>query len=76
MVDWNKVREEFPVCKKYVYLNPAGGSPVSKSAADEGKRFYNEMLEFGDTYWEIGLKRIESGRKSLAEFIGAEREEI
>jgi len=76
MVDWNKVREEFPVCKKYVYLNPAGGSPVSKSAADEGKRFYDEMLEFGDTYWEKWLERTEKVRCALANFIGADREEI
>lgn len=76
MTDWNKVREEFPVCKKYVYLNPAGGSPVSKSAAGEGKRFYDEMLEFGDTYWETWLERTEKVRKQLAQFINADREEI
>jgi selenocysteine lyase/cysteine desulfurase len=76
MVDWNKVREEFPVCKKYVYLNPAGGSPVSQSAADEGKRFYDEMLEFGDTYWETWLERTEKVRSQLAAFMGADREEI
>ncbi|HKJ78680.1 MAG TPA: aminotransferase class V-fold PLP-dependent enzyme [Prolixibacteraceae bacterium] len=76
MVDWKEIRKEFPVCEKYVYLNPAGGSPVSKSAADEGKRFYDEMLEFGDTYWETWLKRTENVRTSLADFIGAEREEI
>jgi cysteine desulfurase/selenocysteine lyase len=76
MVDWKKVREEFPVCKKYVYLNPAGGSPVSQSAADAGKRFYDEMLEFGDTYWERWLERTEDVRSELAKFIGAVREEI
>lgn len=76
MTDWKKVREEFPVCERYVYLNPAGGSPVSQSAADEGKRFYDEMLEFGDTYWETWLKRTEGVRSTLAKFIGAEREEI
>ena len=76
MVDWKKVREEFPVCKKYVYLNPAGGSPVSKSAATEGKRFYDEMLEFGDTYWETWLGRTEKVRSQLAAFMGADREEI
>ncbi len=76
MVNWSEIRKEFPVCEKYVYLNPAGGSPVSKSAADEGKRFYDEMLEFGDTYWETWLERTEKVRSSLAEFIGAEREEI
>jgi selenocysteine lyase/cysteine desulfurase len=76
MVDWQKVREEFPVCAKYVYLNPAGGSPVSKSAADEGKRFYDEMLEFGDTCWETWLERTEKVRNNLARLIGAERDEI
>jgi len=76
MVDWNKVREEFPVCKKYVYLNPAGGSPVSQSAADEGKRFYDEMLEFGDIYWDKWLQRTENVRAQLAGLIGAEKEEI
>ncbi len=76
MVDWNKIRAEFPVCKKYVYLNPAGGSPVSKSAANEGKRFYDEMLEFGDTYWGNWLEQAEDVRNVLAKFIGADREEI
>ncbi|HSH20615.1 MAG TPA: aminotransferase class V-fold PLP-dependent enzyme, partial [Draconibacterium sp.] len=55
---------------------PAGGSPVSNSAADEGKRFYDEMLEFGDTYWETWLERTEKVRSLLANFMGAEREEI
>lgn len=76
MVDWNKIREEFPVCKKYVYLNPAGGSPVSKSAADEGRRFYDEMLEHGDTFWDIWLERTEKVRTTLAEYINASRDEI
>lgn len=76
MVDWNKVREEFPVCKKYVYLNPAGGSPVSLSAANESKRFYDEMLGFGDIYWDKWLERTEKVRSQLAGFIGADREEI
>lgn len=76
MVDWKEVRKEFPVCEKYVYLNPAGGSPVSKSAADEGKRFYDEMLEFGDTYWDTWLERTEQVRTQLAGFIGAGRDEI
>ena len=76
MTDWQKIRDEFPVCKKYVYLNPAGGSPVSLSAANAGKQFYDEMLEFGDTYWDTWLERTENVRQSLADFIGASREEI
>ncbi len=76
MIDWNKIREEFPVCKKMVYLNPAGGSPVSMSAATEAKRFYDEMLEHGDTYFDTWLQRTEEIRTRLADFIHAEREEI
>lgn len=76
MIDWDKIREEFPVCKKMVYLNPAGGSPVSMSAATEAKRFYDEMLEHGDTYFDTWLQRTEEIRTRLADFIHAEREEI
>ena len=54
-MDWNEIRKEFPVCEKYVYLNPAGGSPMSRSASEAGQLFYKEMLEFGDTYWENWL---------------------
>ncbi len=76
MVNWEIIREEFPVCKRMVYLNPAGGSPMSKSAAAEGTRFYSEMLEYGDTYWDNWLVRTEEVRGKLAEFINAEKEEI
>jgi len=76
MVDWNEVRKEFPVCDKYVYLNPAGGSPMSRSASEAGQLFYKEMLEFGDTYWETWLERTEKTRSLLAKFIGAGYDEI
>lgn len=76
MVNWNEIRDEFPVCKKMVYLNPAGGSPVSRSAAGEAIRFYREMLEFGDTYWDEWLVRTEGIREKLAAFLHADRDEI
>lgn len=76
MIDWAKIRDEFPVCKKYVYLNAAGGSPVSSFAASEGKRFYDEMLQGGDTYWDEWLERTEATRERLAKFINAEKNEI
>lgn len=76
MSRWNEIREEFPVLKKMVYLNPAGGSPVSRSASSEATRFYHEMLESGDTCWDDWLVRTEGVREKLAQFIGAEKEEI
>lgn len=76
MVDWKQIRNEFPVCEKYIYLNAAGGSPVSRSAADAGRQFYTEMLEFGDTFYEKWLGRAESTRKKVADYMGASEKEI
>jgi cysteine desulfurase/selenocysteine lyase len=75
-MNWNDVRKEFPVCEKYVYLNPAGGSPLSTSAAKEGIRFYNEMNQFGDTLYEEWMDQAACVRDKLAKFIGATPEEI
>lgn len=76
MTVWKEVREEFPVCKEFVYLNPAGGSPISASAAKQAKLFYDEMLAFGDNPYEEWLERTENTRRLVAEYIGADTEEI
>lgn len=76
MTNWQDIRNEFPVCADYVYLNPAGGSPLSKTAAAEGKRYFDEMLEKGDIYWDTWLERAKSVRKKIAAFINATPAEI
>ena len=73
---WKDLREEFPVCKDYVYLNAAGGSPISASAANQAKRYYDEMLIHGDNLYEEWLDHTEEVRSSVAEYIGAEKQEI
>ena len=75
-MDWEKVRAEFPLCKKYTYLNAAGGSPVSASAATEAKRFYDEMLYEGDNYWDEWLQRTEAVRGKLAAYLQASKEDV
>ncbi|MBW3004765.1 aminotransferase class V-fold PLP-dependent enzyme [Candidatus Woesearchaeota archaeon] len=76
MVNWKKIREQFPATKKYTYINAAEGSPVSKLAAKEGKRFYDEILADGDLPWENWLKRTEEIRETVAKFINADKNEI
>jgi selenocysteine lyase/cysteine desulfurase len=75
-MDWERVRAEFPVCQKYTYLNAAGGSPVSSSAANEAKRFYDEMWSEGDNFWDEWLLRTENVRTKLARYINARQNEI
>jgi cysteine desulfurase/selenocysteine lyase len=74
--DWNAVRTKFPVCNRLTYLNAAGGSPVCAEASIEGKRYFDEMLLYGDACWDQWLSRTEQVRDKLAAFIGASREEV
>jgi selenocysteine lyase/cysteine desulfurase len=76
MNSWNEVRKEFPVCNDFVYLNPAGGSPISASAAEQAKLYYSEMLAQGDNLYEEWLERTEKTRSMVAEYIGADTREI
>jgi selenocysteine lyase/cysteine desulfurase len=76
MIDWNNIRNYFPACKKFVYLNAAGGSPVSVQAADAARQFYNEIEQEGDTLYDDWLERTESVRRQLAAFVNAAPDEI
>ncbi|MFW5781343.1 MAG: aminotransferase class V-fold PLP-dependent enzyme [Bacteroidota bacterium] len=76
MTDWNRIRSFFPACRKFTYLNPAGGSPVSIQAASAAKNYYDEMLHEGDTLYDLWLERKEKVRTTLARFINASPDEV
>lgn len=76
MTNWSKIRKQFPATKKYTYINAAEASPISKIAAEEGKRFYDEILTRGDLLWKKWLERREETRKKVAKFINADKNEI
>ena len=76
MVNWENIRKQFPAAEKYAYFNIAGGAPLSSKAANECKRFYDEMLQEADTYWEKWLERTEETRAKVARFLNADPREI
>jgi cysteine desulfurase/selenocysteine lyase len=76
MIDWNAIRAQFPACNRITYLNAAGGSPICAEASVEGKRYFDEMLLYGDTCWDQWLERTEQVRDKLASFMHASREEV
>jgi selenocysteine lyase/cysteine desulfurase len=75
-MDWNTIRDQFPATKKYIYLNAAGGSPVSVLAANAARQFYDEMEQEGDTLYEHWMNKTERVRERVAAFIHADPEEI
>ena len=76
MTNWEEIRKQFPVLAKTTYLNPAGGSPMSLSAAAQGKRYFDEMVSEGDTPYEEWMERTEETRHKLSRLINASPSEI
>jgi selenocysteine lyase/cysteine desulfurase len=75
-IDWESVRRDFPITNKVAYLNSAAAGPVPRPVAQAAQDFYQQMTEEGDARWEDWLRRRETVRERVAEFINAEPEEI
>lgn len=75
-INWNDIRREFPVTERTAYLNTAAAGPLSKAAAQAGNDYYRTMLTEGDAHWDEWLERREQVRRTVAEFINAEPDEI
>lgn len=77
MPDWDKLRNDFPITKKYVYLANAAIAPIPIPVYNEVSKFYQDILNHGLTLWDEWENKMEKTRDLYAKFIGAEnREEI
>ncbi len=76
-INWDELREEeFPSLKNVVYLKAAGGSPISTSAYQSGVKYFNEMLNYGDIFWDQYFNELNSVRKKVAYYINSKPSEI
>lgn len=70
-MDWQEARALFPAVEKSVYLNTAGGAPISARSAEAGRRYYEQSLADGDVHWDAWLEEVEAVRRKLARFLNA-----
>lgn len=70
-MDWSEARALFPAVEKTVYLNTAGGGPLSTRSAAAGARYYEQSLQDGDVHWDEWLDEVEAVRRKLARFLDA-----
>ncbi len=75
-LDWQLIRNDFPVTRKLAYLNSAGAGPMANVVLEAASQFYRETLEGGDALWEEWLLRREQARARIARLINAEPDEI
>jgi selenocysteine lyase/cysteine desulfurase len=75
--NWAKIREEeFPSLKNIINLKAAGGSPISKSAYNSGIKYLNDMLNYGDIYWDEYFGDLNSIREKIAKYFNSKSREI
>lgn len=73
---WKKIRADFPITKKSVYLDHAAGGPIPKPVWAKIQSYYKENFEEADFAWMKWVERREKARAAVAKFINAEPEEI
>src|SRR5437588_4745115 len=76
MIDWNEIRQRFPVTERVAYLNSAAAGPVSIASQAAAAGYYEKMMRDGDVHWNRWLADREAVRKKIASFINAEPEEV
>ena len=76
MVNWKKIRNDFPIAKRFTYLDHASASPLPLPIYQKIQSYYNELVGFSDFSWNRWISRREAVREAVARFINAEPEEI
>ncbi len=76
MPNWKKIRSDFPITKRFTYLDHASASPLPVPVHQEIMRYYDELVSFADFSWNRWISRREKIREEVARFINAEPEEV
>jgi cysteine desulfurase / selenocysteine lyase len=73
---WLQYAEQFPVRKRWIYLNHAAVAPLCRPAAEAMQQLAADALEFGSFHYSQWLETYEALRVAAARLLGAHRNEI
>jgi cysteine desulfurase / selenocysteine lyase len=76
MINWDEIRQHFPVTEHIAYLNSAAAGPVSRASMKAASGYYEKMMSDGDVHWNRWLADRETVRQKVAQVINAEPAEI
>lgn len=70
--NWDRLREDFPITKSYIYLANAAITPIPLPVYTEILKFYQGALYHGGTIWSDWIDAMEETRELYCKFIGAD----
>ena len=74
-MDWDRLRDEFPITRNYNYQNHAAVAPISRRAADAVRRYLKHSEE--NSYLHGGFyKHADRVRGQVAQLINADPDEV
>jgi selenocysteine lyase/cysteine desulfurase len=76
MTVWEQYRDQFPVTERFVYLNHAAVSPLSRRSADAMVQLANDVLRNGSLHYEDWMAAYAGVRTAAARLLGARPTEI
>ncbi|GEM_PF-353110 len=76
MVNWDKVRKDFPVTENSVYFQSAAMSPLPAPVFEAVIDEYRKLCLYGDVNWMDDMARFEKLCARLAELIHTEPENV
>lgn len=76
MIDWNKIRDDYPVTKNCMYFQSAGMSPLSKSTFDCIVEAYRTIHEYGDINWKKDIANYHSLLNDLGILLNTDSKNI
>ncbi len=76
MVDWDKVRKDFPISENSVYFQSAAMSPLPMPVFEAIVDEYRKLCLYGDVNWTDDMARFERLCASLAELLNTEPQNV
>lgn len=73
---WQMLRQAMPITRKWAYFDHAAVAPIPLPTAEAITKWTHQAAHEGDTVWPEWEQLIEQTRKSGAQLIGADTDEI
>jgi cysteine desulfurase/selenocysteine lyase len=76
MCDWTRIRDDFPVTKKYAYFQSAAMSPLPRPVFEALVANYRSVLEYGDKRWDEDLAAYKAMLGNIAGMLNTDADNL